>query len=115
MRRKQKPDTRQSLNRPYSSSANQRKDDSQCQVPPTDKHKFKFKFNGCFRCGNKHSTTDNCSAMRAKCGKIGHFQRVCMKKRLNHVNEIAQSPGYKGQEIYLQVDDEKDRLLWRQR
>lgn len=31
-----------------------------------------------------------------------------MKKRLKQVNEIAQSPDYKGQDIYPQVDDEED-------
>ena len=31
-----------------------------------------------------------------------------MKKRLKQVNEIAQSPDYRGQEIYLQVDDDED-------
>ena len=40
-------------------------------------------------------------------GKQAIF-RVCMKKRLKQVNEIAQSPDYKGQDIYPQVDDEED-------
>ena len=31
-----------------------------------------------------------------------------MKKRLKQVNEIAQSPDYRGHDIYLQVDDEED-------
>ena len=31
-----------------------------------------------------------------------------IKKRLKQVNEIAQSPDYKGQDIYPQVDDEED-------
>ena len=31
-----------------------------------------------------------------------------MKKRLKQVNEIAQSPDYKGQDIYPQVNDKED-------
>ena len=67
---------------------------------------------GCFRCGNKHGTTHNCSAMRAKCqycGKTGHFKPVCMTKRLKQVKVIAQNPDYRGQDIYLLVNDEEER------
>lgn len=31
-----------------------------------------------------------------------------MKKGLKQVNEIAQSPDYRGQDIYLQKNDEED-------
>ena len=120
VRRKQKPDTRQSWTDHTAPVQTMRKDDSQCQVPPADKHKFKFKFkfNGCSRCGNKHSTTGTCSAMPAKCqycGKTGHVQRVheetiktsqrnCAKPRL-------QRPGH----LPAGKRRRRHRLLWRQR
>ena len=67
------------------------------------KSKFKFQFKGCFRCGNKHDRGNRCSTTHAKClhcGKIGHFQSVCMKKK-SKVNEVVATPGYEGQDIYL--------------
>ena len=73
------------------------------------KPKYKFKYDGCFRCGGKHSQSDPCPAINAKCnhcGKKGHFKKVCLKRRLKQVNEIVQSPDYKGQDIYLQDDSD---------
>ena len=93
-----------SLNRPYSSGAMPSSTCRQAQVP--------VKCNGCFRCGNKHGTTHNCSAMRAKCqycGKTGHFKPVCMTKRFKQVKVIAQNPDYRGHDIYLLVNDEEER------
>lgn len=73
------------------------------------KPKFKFKFKGCFRCGNKHDIDATCPAMHVKClycKNTGHLQKVCIKKRLKQVHEIVQSPEYQGQEIHLHDDDE---------
>ena len=77
----------------------------------TSKPKFKFKYSGCFRCGNKHDVDATCPAIHAKCQyckKVGHFQKVCMKKRLKQVNEIVQSPDYSGQDIHLHDDGEDE-------
>ena len=82
--------------------------DPKHRSPSSNKPKFKFKFSGCFRCGNKHDSDATCPATHAKCAyckKTGHFQKVCMKKRLKQVHEIVQSPQYQGQEIHLQGDD----------
>jgi len=74
------------------------------------KPRFKFKINGCFRCGNKHDSSATCPATHAKCTyckETGHFQKVCMKKRLKQVHEIVQNPEYQGQEIHL-LNDNKE-------
>ena len=78
--------------------------------PSTSKPRLKFKLTGCFRCGNKHSSDATCPATHAKCSyckKTGHFQKVCIKKRLKQVHEIVQSPEYQGQEIHLNDHDEE--------
>ena len=78
--------------------------------PSTSKPRLKFKFTGCFRCGNKHSSDATCPATHAKCSyckKTGHSQKVCIKKRLQQVHEIVQSPQYQGQEIHLYDHDEE--------
>lgn len=70
--------------------------------------KFKFKHDGCFRCGNKHEQSAACPATHAKCKycrKLGHFEKVCMKKRSKQVNEIVQSTDYQGQDIFLRIND----------
>ena len=69
--------------------------------------KFKFKYNGCFRCGGKHDRQAPCPALKATCRfckKKGHFLKVCMKKNVKQVNEIVRDPNYKGQDIHLQPD-----------
>ena len=72
--------------------------------------KYKFKFEGCFRCGNKHSQSEKCPAINARCQyckKEGHFKKVCMKRRLKQVDQIIKSPGYNGEDILLK-DEEED-------
>ena len=47
------------------------------------KKQFKFKPNGCFRCGGKHDKSMECPAKFATCkhcGKQGHYIKVCFKK-----------------------------------
>jgi len=39
--------------------------------------------------------------------KTEHFQKVCMKKRLEQVYEIVQNPQYQGQEIHLHNDNDE--------
>ena len=70
--------------------------------------RFQFKSKCCFRCGNTHDESANCSAMNAKCkhcGKIGHYARVCMQQHLLKVHEIVSSPEYQGQDIHLEDDN----------
>ena len=68
----------------------------------TSKPNFKFRYSGCFRCGNKHDVDATCPAIHAKrqyCKKVG---------RLKQVNEIVQSPDYNGQDIHLHDDGEDE-------
>ena len=98
--------SRQAGSSKHSHSNNEFKDRS----PSTSKPRLKFKLPGCFRCGNKHSSDATCPATHAKCSywkKTGHFQKVCIKKRLKQVHEIVQSPQYQVQEIHLLDHDEE--------
>ena len=73
--------------------------------------RFQFKFKGCFRCGNNHDKSRKCPARNTNCnhcGKVGHYARVCMKHRLQKVHSIVNSPGYEGQDIYLEEDDRSE-------
>jgi hypothetical protein len=69
--------------------------------------RFKFKYNGCFRCGGKHERQAPCPALKATCkfcNKKGHFLKVCMKRNVKQVHEIVDNPNYKGQDIHIQPD-----------
>ena len=91
-------------------SSKQASRSSVSQASGTTKPKIKFKCKGCFKCGNNHGRNATCPAAHARCNhcnKIGHFQRVCMKKRLKQVNEIMHSPDYQGQDIHL-IDSEEE-------
>lgn len=72
--------------------------------------RFKVKINGCFRCGGDHnSKSSTCPAKDQKCnfcGKIGHFQKVCLKKRRHKLHEIQDTPDYNGEDIFLATDEE---------
>ncbi len=51
------------------------------------------KFKSCYRCGGNHSRDAACPAKSAvcrHCGKLGHFQKVCMQKK-KQLHEIATS------------------------
>lgn len=70
--------------------------------------RFQFKSKGCFRCGNSHEKSAHCPAKNSKCkycGKTGHYARVCMKKRLQKLHEVVDSPEYQGQDIHLEDED----------
>ncbi len=75
------------------------------------KFNFNFKYKGCFRCGNNHSKSAECPAKNSRCrycNTLGHYQKVCMKKRMKKVNEIVNSPYYQGQDIHLSDDSDED-------
>ena len=85
-----------------SSKHNHSNNDFKYQRPSTHKPKLQFKFSGCFTCGNKHNSDATCPATHAKClycKRTGHFQKVCIKKRLKQVHNIVQNPQYQGQEM----------------
>lgn len=72
---------------------------------------FKIKYKGCLRCGGNHHKSETCPAKSAKCrncGLSGHFAKVCMKKRLQQLHEIVDSPEYQGEEIHLERNSGTD-------
>ena len=75
------------------------------QKPEFKQQKFSAKFKGCYRCGGTHPRDTSCPAKSAKCrhcGKVGHFQKVCMtKKKQQQLHEIV-SP--EDQEDYPDTD-----------
>ena len=78
---------------------------SEAKKPLQKPYKFQFKSKGCFGCGNRHSKSAICPAKNATCkfcGKVGHYAKVCLKKRSRQLHEIIEGPGYTGQEIHLE-------------
>ena len=50
---------------------------TQKKIPPAKPKTFEFT---CYRCGNKHSSADDCRHRKTvchQCGKVGHLARVC--------------------------------------
>ena len=46
---------------------------------------------GCPKCGGAHQKSENCPARSAECrycGKIGHYKKVCFKRRQRQLHEI---------------------------
>ena len=99
--------------KPVSSYSSQRFRDKQNDLSQREStsrkpYRFQFKFKGCFRCGNNHDKSKKCPARNVNCnhcGKVGHYARVCMKQRLQKVHSIVNSPGYQGQDIYIENDE----------
>ena len=64
----------------------------------------KFKAKLCPKCGGSHQRSETCPAKSAECrycGKIGHFKKVCFKRKQKQLHEINNAPEYEDQETDL--------------
>ena len=66
VRSKKKSATPQDSKRPSISRKTQLNNHSKHPGPCTSKPKFKFRYSGCFKCGNKHNMDTTCPAIHAK-------------------------------------------------
>ncbi len=75
-------------NRKGFSVPNQSKSQQHHDRPP---QKFKIKIKGCYRYGGNHQRNDPCPAKSAKCtycGTVGHFAKICMRRKLQQLHEV---------------------------